>query len=126
MKPYLLLPFVLLVVPHGEGGADGEWTRWGGPRGDFHVTVTEALVESWSDSGPDVLWERELGGGYSAILCQGGRLFTLYHEEGMEIVVALEAETGELLWDYAYAARRYADISSSNRGLTNNPWCHYR
>jgi outer membrane protein assembly factor BamB len=108
MKPYLLLPCVLLVVPSGE---DDDWTRWGGPRGDFHVTATEAIVESWADSGPRVLWERELGGGYSAILCRDGWLFTLYHEEGMEIVVALEAESGDLIWDYAYEANRYPDMT---------------
>jgi len=93
------LPALLIALILQEDGR-ADWTSWGGPRGDFHVE-SGPLVESWPDSGPRVLWERELGEGYSAILCREGRLFTMFRladdVDEFEVVVSLDAETGEML-----------------------------
>lgn len=94
----------------GALGGDTSWTRWGGPTGDFHVAGPE-LVEAWPESGPRKLWEVELGEGYSALLCRGDRLYTAYSDEGNEIVVALDRKDGSLVWDYAYEAGKYPDVT---------------
>ncbi len=95
------------------GGDGTDWTRWGGPSGDFVLADGPALVDAWPASGPKVLWDHELGDGYSAILCSGGRLFTMYREGEVEIVVALEAASGEVIWDYAYDSGRYDDMTKA-------------
>ena len=94
---------------------DAAWTRWGGPSGDFQIRGGPPLVDGFPAAGPHVLWRSELGDGYSAILYRDGRLYTMYRagggdEERLEVVVALDAETGETLWDFAYPAGRYADM----------------
>jgi len=103
----LLAPFFA-----GAHAGDSSWTRWGGPTGDFKVVGPE-LVEAWPESGPRRLWEIELGSGYSAVLCRGDRLYTAYSEEENEIVVALDRKDGALVWDYAYEAGRYPDMTKS-------------
>ena len=94
--------------------AGGDWRQWGGPDRNF-VVDTGGLAERWPDAGPPVLWSRPLGTGHSAILAADGRLFTLYRVgngrgrsgpwEAEEAVVALDASTGETLWEYTYPSR---------------------
>jgi outer membrane protein assembly factor BamB len=104
----------LLVLCPFLARANGEssWVRWGGPTGDFRVVGPE-LVEAWPESGPRRLWEIELGDGYSAVLCRGNRLYTAYRDEENEIVVALDRRDGSLVWDYAYEAGRYPDMTKN-------------
>ncbi len=110
MKALVLL--ALAWSSAGVNGGDSSWTRWGGPNGDFKV-VGPPLVESWPESGPRRLWEVELGDGYSAVLCRGDRLYTVYREEETEIVVALDRKDGSLVWDFAYEAGRYPDMTKN-------------
>jgi outer membrane protein assembly factor BamB len=104
-----LLAAVVLAVP--LAGAE-DWPQWGGPRRDFMVD-TPGLASSWPASGPKQLWKRELGEGYSAVIAEGDRLYTMYREkaklwqigkEDQEVVVALEAATGKTLWEHRYDA----------------------
>jgi len=85
----------------GEGGSG--WTQFGGPRQDFR-SADAKLAASWPDAGPPTLWERELGGGYSGILVDGERLFTMYRVGDQEAVICLDAKTGETVWEYRYDA----------------------
>jgi outer membrane protein assembly factor BamB len=92
----------------------GAWRQWGGPNRNFIVEAT-GLAEKWPAAGPPNLWSRPLGTGHSAILVDEGRLFTMYRVgngrakqgpwEAEEVVVALDAKTGETLWEYRYPAK---------------------
>ena len=91
-----------------------EWRKWGGPNGDFIVDSAE-LAERWPTDGPPELWSRPLGAGHSAILVADGRLFTMYRTAhgpgggspfaGEETVIALDANTGDTLWEYTYESK---------------------
>ena len=91
------------------------WRQWGGPNRNF-VVEAEGLAGEWPDAGPPVLWSRPLGTGHSAILAEDRRLYTLYRVgngrakqgpwEAEEIVVALDARTGETLWEFRYPSKR--------------------
>ena len=107
-----LVTLMLASLHAGTHEGDSSWTRWGGPSGNFKVSGPE-LVDAWPESGPRRLWEIELGDGYSAVLCRGNRLYTAYRDEGIEIVVALERKDGSVIWDYAYDAGRYPDMTRS-------------
>jgi outer membrane protein assembly factor BamB len=86
-----------------SGKREAGWTRWGGPDQEFRAPG-EALAAAWPESGPRKVWARELGDGYSAILVEDGRLYTMYRLEGKERVVCLDAGTGKTIWEHAYAS----------------------
>jgi outer membrane protein assembly factor BamB len=90
--------FALTPLPAG-----GSWTQWGGPDRDFTVDAT-GLASSWPEEGPRRLWEREFGEGYSSLLFEDGRLYTMARHGDDEVVLALDAETGRTLWKRSYAA----------------------
>lgn len=85
------------------GHATAQWPQWGGPERDFRSPAT-GLADAWPESGPKRLWERELGPGYSSIVSDDGRLFTLALSAEHETVVALDAKTGASLWEYRLRA----------------------
>ena len=82
------------------GCASDKWLQWGGSGRDF----SSAGTISWSGDGPREIWRRELGEGYSGILADGDRLFTMLRRGDDEVVIALEADTGKTIWEYAYPA----------------------
>ncbi len=88
----------------GPPAQESHWRRWGGPHGDFTVDVT-GLADSWPAAGPHVVWRRDLGSGYSAIVVDDGRLFTMYRRRGSEVVIAMDAVDGATLWEYDYSVR---------------------
>ncbi len=75
---------------------DFEWPRWRGPNGDGI-----SLEANWDPEtlvgGPKVLWNVDVGMGYSNVAIKDNRLYTV----GIEGVVCLNAETGEEIWRYA-------------------------
>jgi outer membrane protein assembly factor BamB len=83
--------------------ASAQWKQWGGPQQDFKVEC-DGLADEWPDEGPKKLWSQKLGQGYSAIVVDGDRLFTMYREEDQEVVLCLDAKTGKKIWDFKYAA----------------------
>ena len=120
------LPFALLLLAlPGSAGLQAQnaprsaptpeqgsaaWRLWGGPNRNF-LSPSTGLAESWPVAGPPVLWKRDLGEGYSAIAVDGDTLYTMYHRiqpywlifsEQQEVVVALDARTGETQWEYPY------------------------
>ncbi len=108
----LLLVTAVAATPAAPQ-SDPSWKQWGGPSRDF-IVEGPPLADSWPADGPVVLWSRPLGTGHSTILVDGGMLFTMYrvgsatrsgpwNEE--ETVVALDAATGETLWEHTYPSR---------------------
>ena len=94
-----------LVLPAGAGkpAEQASWTRWGGPDQEFR-TAGQALGEAWPEPGPKKLWSRELGDGYSAILVEDGRLYTMDRHDDKERVICLDAATGKTVWEHAYTS----------------------
>ena len=83
--------------------ARAQWTQFGGPGQEFKVEDA-GIAKEWPPEGPRKVWSRKLGEGYSSILAHEGRLYTMYRSDKKEIVVSLDAETGNTLWEYDYVA----------------------
>jgi outer membrane protein assembly factor BamB len=99
----LAVLIVLAYAAIGTGNPPVSWPQWGGPNRNFMVE-TQGLAEKWPDGGPKRLWTRELGDGYSTIVADDGRLYTMYRVKEVEFVVALDAQTGKTAWEIKYAS----------------------
>ncbi len=82
-------------------GEAQDWTQWGGPNRNFRAPAAD-IAERWPAEGPRRLWSRELGDGYSTILVEGDRLYTMYRAGDQEAVICLDAGTGETIWEQRY------------------------
>ncbi|HXT58034.1 MAG TPA: PQQ-binding-like beta-propeller repeat protein, partial [Pirellulales bacterium] len=80
---------------------DYGWPFVRGPTYDGHSPETN-LADEWPDEGPPVLWSRTLGQGYSAFVAAGQQIYTQYQTLTGQYVVSLDAETGDMIWQYRY------------------------
>jgi outer membrane protein assembly factor BamB len=89
-----------LVLPGVTVEAD-DWSQYRGPERSG-VSQETGLLDSWPETGPEELWRRQIGIGYSAISVAGEQLYTMYtvaqEEKEVEVVAACAAATGEQLW----------------------------
>ena len=82
------------------------WQQWGGPTRNFRINSPK-LADFWPEKGPPIMWKRSLGDGHSTILVEKDTLYTMYRDktgekEGQEVVVSLDSENGNILWEYRY------------------------
>ena len=79
------------------------WPQWGGPYRDFSLNSLDLSLR-WPGGCPRELWRRPLGPGFSSIVVDSVRLYTLYRKQEQEVVIALDVRTGKTVWEYTYAA----------------------
>src|SRR5262245_14959702 len=89
-----------------------DWPQWGGPGRDFKSGAT-GLQNRWPATGPKRLWSRSLGVGHSAIIAEGGRLYTMYGKAEKEVVIALDSRTGKTIWEHSYVAPYFPKMDFS-------------
>jgi len=86
-----------IIPAQTQTSAPADWPQFRGPERTGISSETGLLLE-WPAEGPEVLWKRPLGSGFSGLTISGGRLFTQFGEGGDEILIALDAESGRELW----------------------------
>jgi hypothetical protein len=78
-----------------------DWTQWGGPTRDPSESKGwPVLACRW----PPKLWSRALGDGYSGIAVEGATLLYRHRRGAQDVIIAINANTGTILWEYAYDA----------------------
>lgn len=92
---YLLTLFSVSVA-WGE-----DWPQFLGPNRDGRSSE-KGLAESWPKSGPQVVWRRPVGHGYSGPVVAGERVIVFHQPEGDELLECLHSATGERAWALGY------------------------
>lgn len=117
----VLLAGLFAMVGGCETTEGGEWLRWGGSGQDF-IADSVGLASQWPEKGPRRLWTRELGDGYSSILVDRGRLYTMYRTDGQEAVICVDARNGKTIWEHRYAeSPREGHVSQFGDGPRATP-----
>jgi outer membrane protein assembly factor BamB len=96
-----------------------DWPQFLGPTRDGHSGET-GLHASWPASGPPVLWQRDVGEGYSGPVIAGERLILFHRVENDEVIECLQAATGKPLWKHAYPTQ-YVDALNKGNGPRSTP-----
>ena len=92
---------VVIEARAQDATSTAQWPQWRGPTFDA-VSVETGLAESWPESGPPVLWTKEIGKGYSSFIAVGDRVWTQTQTLYEQAVVCLDAATGETIWSQRY------------------------
>jgi outer membrane protein assembly factor BamB len=114
---------LIAVSPYLGCAATADWPQWGGPNRDFTV-ATVGLADQWPEGGPRKIWHRELGDGYSSILFSDGVLYTMYRKtrlEEEEAIVALDASSGEIIWEHKYPSPLTKPVEEWGHGPNATP-----
>lgn len=83
--------------------AAGDWPQYRGPARNGEAPAV--TLKAWPEAGPQVIWERDFGSGFSEITVANGKLFTMFAEgepeKRSEYVASLDPKTGDVVWKVA-------------------------
>lgn len=104
-----------VALSAGAQTRPGDWAQWRGPLRDG-ISKETGLLKQWPQGGPQQLWKTEnLGFGYSSPSIAGGRVYGMGYKDNQEVVWALNAADGKLLWSTPFAQPQNSD--PDNRGV---------
>ena len=107
----VLAGFTAVVAAQNAGS---DWPQWRGPRRDGTLTgFTEP--KAW----PDTLtqrWKITVGEGYSTPILVGNRVYQFSRQGENEVLRAIDADTGKIIWERPYAAAFQMNNSTSRHG----------
>ncbi len=86
--------------------AADDWPFFRGPNSSG-VSVESGWTTRWPDSGPRIAWRKNVGVGVSSVVVVGGRVIAMGSrpEKDEDVVSCLDAESGRVLWRFAYASK---------------------
>jgi len=93
---------VIGVLMLGQIAAAQEWTQWRGPSRDGVVSPA-TVPRDWPESLRRA-WRVEIGEGYSSPVLSKGRVFVHSRRDPEELVTAVDAATGKIVWQQKYQA----------------------
>ncbi len=97
--------------------ASAQWPAFRGP--DRTGVVTGVVVDQdWKATPPKPIWRTKIGPGWSSFTVAGNRIFTQEQRGDDEAVVCLDADTGKIVWDFAYPSRFWEAIGGAGPRAT--------
>ncbi len=108
-----------MPAPQPAQPVSADWPQFLGPNRDG-VSPTKGLQLTWPAKGPPLLWQRDVGAGYSGPVVQGDRLILFHRVGNEEVVEAVNARTGGALWKFAYPTA-YEDSYGKGNGPRSTP-----
>ncbi len=90
-----------------------DWPQFRGPQRDGVYRGVET-VPPFAATGPEVLWERAVGRGFSAPAVSGERVILFHRRGNLEVVEALDVANGKTLWESSSETRYRDDFGFDN------------
>lgn len=115
-RPLFGVMIAFALQAHAE-----DWPRFLGLRANG-ISAETNLIDEWPTNGPRVVWQKEIGTGYSAPSVRDG-LLVLHHrirEQPLERIEAFDAATGAPKWKHAYPSE-FVDPYGYNNGPRCTP-----
>ncbi|HEV8544570.1 MAG TPA: hypothetical protein VGR78_19445, partial [Verrucomicrobiae bacterium] len=103
----------------GRHSAAEDWPRFLGPRSNGTSSETN-LIDSFGPKGPPMLWQKDIGTGYSAPSIHDGKLVLHDRVANEEIVHAWSLSDGKELWRDGYPTS-FIDPYGYNNGPRCTP-----
>jgi len=99
MSAFLLLSNSFLGLAQNDDIKD--WNQF---RGMYRNGVSEesGLIDKWPEKGPELIWKKELGTGFSEVVVTADKLFTAFGTEengkSYDFIGAFDLKTGKEIW----------------------------
>jgi outer membrane protein assembly factor BamB len=116
--PRPALPGLIVLLLVGPLAA-ADWPQLLGPRRNGVSTET-GLRTSWPRQGPPLVWQKDVGAGFSGPVVVGRRLILFHRLKDEEVVECLDALTGDRKWNFAYPTD-YQDDFGMDEGPRSTP-----
>ncbi|MCF6312340.1 MAG: PQQ-binding-like beta-propeller repeat protein [Verrucomicrobiales bacterium] len=111
------LPFAFFLFCVASFSQAEDWQNWLGPQ--HNGRSSELLPQGDSQKiKPIVLWEAEVGIGFSSISVAKNRVYTMGNSQGQEMLWCFSAQDGKLIWSDHYPAELMPRMHEGGPGST--------
>ena len=101
MCPLIAFTFVITAsVQQNLSAAD--WPHWRGPNYNGISEEKDWKIDFGGRRGPNVLWKKSIGSGYSSVVVSERKLLILGWNGSEETLSCQDAESGDEIWSYSY------------------------
>ena len=112
-------PLALILALAGLSGVVSaqnalDWPQWRGPNRDGSL-ASFAEPKSWPENLTRQ-WKIEIGTGYATPIVVGNRVYAFTRQEENEVMRALDAANGKIVWETSYPAPFQMNNSTSRHG----------
>jgi outer membrane protein assembly factor BamB len=97
-----LVVLAALVMPVSAQRASTDWTQWRGPNRDGAAPAVSDM-NAWPEKLTQK-WKVEVGQGYATPLVVGNRVYQFARKGEREVMMAIDANSGEVLWETGHTA----------------------
>ena len=105
-----------------------DWPQWRGPN-RLAVWAEDGIIDRFPEEGLTVTWRVPVRGGFSGPVVADGRVFVTDFEflpetrvaDGTERILAIDEETGDVLWTYEWEAQYRNLMMSYSNGPRASP-----
>ena len=118
----------------GPGSIKGSWPGFRGSEQNNIADPGRPLMQSWPESGPEVIWSIEAGDGHAMPSLHNGTLYLLDYDEARkgDRLKAINADTGEERWHHLYSVKikrnhgisRTVTACNGSYVVSIGPQCH--
>ncbi len=82
-----------------------EWPNYGGPNRD-QVSNETGLRIDWKKTDPEVIWDLEIGLGYSSVIYSNGFAFSQGYNDGRNTLYCVKSDSGEIIWEHSFPCEK--------------------
>jgi outer membrane protein assembly factor BamB len=109
-----MMAFVGLTTSVGAQNAGPDWPQWRGPSRDGTV-ASFAEPKAWPERLTQK-WKIEIGTGYATPIVVGNRVYTFSRQQDNEVMRAIDAGSGKVVWETSYPAPFKMNSATSRHG----------
>lgn len=109
----LSVVFTVCLVAASAAVFGQDWPQFRGPTRDG-VFSGRATIAPFPSAGPELVWDRSIGAGFSAPVAARGSVVVFHRQGGQEVVEKLRADSGKPLWKFAYPTAYRDDFGFDN------------
>ena len=114
----ILLAICILLASSPYGATRGaDWPRFRGPRLDG-ISRESLDAETVAGEGLTMLWQANVGLGYSSVTVVGDRAYTAGNFDGRDVIRCLNVVDGETIWEHSYPADVWPYLYSGGTNST--------
>lgn len=104
----------LVIAASVQMATTQDWPQWRGPNRDG-VTSGFTAPKAWPEKLKPV-WKITVGAGHSSPLVVAGKIYQHVRQDGNEVVLCLEVNTGKILWQQNYPAPYSMNMAAFGHG----------
>ncbi|MCI0638737.1 MAG: PQQ-like beta-propeller repeat protein [Gemmataceae bacterium] len=114
---HVIVAALLVLAVYAVPARGDDWPQFLGPNRDG-ASLEKGLAATWGAKGPPVLWQKDVGEGFSGPIVAGvfvgERMIVFHRVGGKEVVECWKSQSGERIWQFDYPCAYVDDFGKGN------------